>query len=626
MCGITGIVDFNSGRGASPEALARMTEVMAHRGPDDSGYHTGPCVGLGHRRLSIIDLAAGHQPMYDDEETRVIVFNGEIYNYEEIRKGLASLGVRFRTNSDTEVLLKSYARYGVECLQLLRGMFAFAIWDNSARNLFIARDRLGKKPLYYANSNGRLVFGSEIKSILAAGEIERAVNPDAVDSFLSLGYTLAPQTAIKGIYKLPAGHYLLFDDRGLTIEQYWRLHEHDRRPKLAPAEGIELVKDTLDKAVSLRMISDVPIGAYLSGGLDSSIIVGIMSKFSAKPVRTFTIGYENAPAHSELEYAKVVANHFGTDHMEIILKPRGLFDLLNKMVLHLEEPIGDQACIPLFLISKEAKNEVTVMLSGEGADEIFGGYNIYVFMRFIALYGGMPHSFRRGILNPLVRRLLDERRAEKYLEWTEKCLTERYLGAMADLSGNIREQLYSRDFSGQTSRSFQDTIESYYREVEHSRELDRMMYLDTKTWLVEDLLLKADKMTMAAAIELRTPFLDHELVELSRRLPLSSKIRGLQKKKILREAYKDFLPAITLRRSKKGFPVPLSLWFREDLNDLISEVLLSRQAVQRGYFNPRFIESMLGEQRRGKLDYSKTLWNLVVLEFWFRNFIDGTPA
>jgi asparagine synthase (glutamine-hydrolysing) len=372
------------------------------------------------------------------------------------------------------------------------------------------------------------------------------------------------------------------------------------------------------------MISDVPLGAYLSGGLDSSIIVGIMSQHSEQPVKTFTIGYENAPDHSELKYAAIVARHFKTDHREIFLKPINFFDLITKMILQLEEPIGDQACIPLFLISEEAKKEVTVMLSGEGADELFGGYNIYIIMRLIERYRSLPVSFRTTFVNPIVRAMVDKRRADKYIEWSEKDLRSRYLGDMADLSSSLKKELYAKDFLDSVNKSYLMQIKSIYDDVNGSDQLAQMQYLDIKTWLVEDLLLKADKMTMAASIELRTPFLDHHLAEFSRRLPAELKIHGFCKKYILKEAYKDMLPREIVHRGKKGFPVPLSLWFKGSLNDLIADVLLSQKAKGRGYFNTECVERMIRQQSSGAGDYSKTLWNLVALEFWHRSFIDSS--
>jgi asparagine synthase (glutamine-hydrolysing) len=626
MCGICGVVDFDPGFVPSINVIERMADCMKHRGPDDYGYHTGPHVGLGHRRLSIIDLAGGHQPIYSDDGKKVIVFNGEIYNYREIRCNLESSGARFNSNSDTEVLLKCYEKYGTDCLDHLRGMFAFAIWDSDRQALFIARDRLGKKPLYYRASENGLVFGSEIRSILAYGGLERQPDLEAIDSFLSLGYTLSPRTALKNIYKLPAGCFLVFTHSGPSVLRYWQLHTFDAQPRFESADAIAVLKETLDEAVSLRMISDVPLGAYLSGGLDSSIIVGIMSEHSQQPVKTFTIGYENAPEHSELKYAAIVAKHFKTDHREIILKPQGFFDLITKMVWHLEEPIGDQACIPLFLISEQAKKEVTVMLSGEGADELFAGYNIYVMMRLIGQYRRLPGLFRHGMVNPVIRKILDGRRAEKYIEWSEKELQSRYLGDMADLSSSLKKELYAKDFLDCIEGSYMKEIEGIYDEVRDSDDLAQMLYLDTKTWLVEDLLLKADKMTMAASIELRTPFLDHRLAEFSRRLLSDLKINRFQKKYILKEAYKEMLPKEITNRKKKGFPVPLSLWFKDNLNDLIADVLLSDRARGRGYFNTDFVRHMLKQQTTGAIDYSKTLWNLLVLELWHQAFIDSSPV
>ncbi|TAN62970.1 asparagine synthase (glutamine-hydrolyzing) [bacterium] len=623
MCGICGILNFENNDFVNQETLKRMSAAMRHRGPDEDGYYTRKNTGLAHKRLSIIDLKSGRQPIFNEDETCCIAFNGEIYNFKELRESLINRGHTLKTASDTEVIVHAYEEYGAECVKYLRGMFCFAVADFAKNTLFLARDRLGKKPVYYYYDDKRFIFASEAKSIFKSGMVKPEVNREFIDEFMSLGYVTAPHTLFKRINKLPAGSYLIIKDNEIIIKEYWFLNQH-RVTDLPLEDYKSRLSALLKEAVKYRMISDVPLGAFLSGGIDSSIIVGLMSGLSSQPVKTFSVGYEGLDDFSELKYAKEVARHFNTDHREIILSPVNFYDAIAGMAWHLDEPISDQACIPLWLMAKESKKYVTVLLSGEGSDELLAGYPIYALMRGIESYRKIPKLFRSAFTDPLIPKIFGERKGQKYLEWVNLPLEKRYLGDMADLSTWIRAKLYSKDLlNGALSSPASERIKTHYDAVREFDPLSRMQYLDVKTWLVDDLLLKADKMTMAASVELRCPFLDHELVEFTRAIPSKFKLKAGVTKYILKETFKDFLPKGIAYRKKRGFPVPLSSWFRGNLNTLISEVLLDTKSLARGYFNSSFIREIVDKQRNKTEDYSKLLWSLLVLEFWHKVFIDS---
>jgi asparagine synthase (glutamine-hydrolysing) len=623
MCGICGIFNFEKKNNVNPEIVKRMSEVIQHRGPDEDGYYVKDNIGFGHKRLSIIDLRSGQQPIFNEDKTCCIIFNGEIYNFQEIRKILENKDHIFRTLSDTEVIIHSYEEYGTECVSHFRGMFAFAIWDANKNTLFIARDRLGKKPLYYYFNDDCFIFASEVKSILQSGIIKAEVNENYIDEFLSLGYVTAPNTLFKNIKKIPPSYFLTAKDAKVTLNEYWFLNGY-QTGNLTMQEYQHRLVSLLEESVKYRLISDVPLGAFLSGGIDSSIIVGLMSSLSDRPVKTFSVGYRNQGEFSELQYAKKVAEFFATQHNEIILEPVDFYDAIPKMVWSLDEPISDQACIPLWLLAKEAKKHVTVLLSGEGSDELFAGYPIYSLMNAIDQYRRLPHWMRKYAFDPLIPKIFGERRGQKYLEWTKLALEERYLGDMADLSSFTRNRLYSEGpYDIACKNPVAGKLKIYYDAVSSSDSLSRMQYLDIKTWLVDDLLLKADKMTMAASVELRCPFLDHTFVEFSRTIPSKFKLNGTTSKYILKEAFKKFLPKEIIHRKKRGFPVPLNSWFQGDLNKLISEVLLDTKSINRGYFNAEFIREIIEKQKNKIEDYSKLLWSLLVLEFWHKVFIDA---
>ncbi|MBN1348681.1 asparagine synthase (glutamine-hydrolyzing) [candidate division KSB1 bacterium] len=622
MCGIYGMFDFHHSHKIERKQVKDVIDVMQHRGPDEDGIYTNAHIALGHKRLSIIDLSTGKQPLFNENQTLCIIFNGEIYNFKEIRRSLEAKGHRFRTNSDTESIIHAYEEYGADCVQHLRGMFAFAVWDATAKRLFLARDRLGKKPLYYYMDTERFIFASEVKSILRTGCVKPEVNSKFVDEFLSLGYIISPNTLFKNIKSLPPACSMMVENGQQFIKKYWFLDQVQVGDLSMPTYQERLAR-LLEDAVSYRMISDVPVGAFLSGGIDSSIIVGLMSKLSDQPVKTFSVGYKDLDQVNELEYARLVSRHFNTEHYEIILEPMDFYDAIPKMLWHLDEPIADQACIPLWRLSNEARRYVTVILSGEGSDELFAGYPIYILMKGIAGYRKIPEFLRSYFLDPLIPRVLGERRGEKYVEWSRLPLSKRYLGDMADLSSSLRKKLYSPEFySFSRKNSLLNRVKRHYDAVADSDMLSKMQYLDIKTWLVDNLLLKADKMTMAASIELRCPFLDHVFVEFSRRIPSNFKLRWLATKYILKKTYQGFLPKEIINRKKRGFPVPLKYWFKSDLNSVIAEILLDSSTLSRGYFNPQFIQRAIEKQRKNEEDFSKLLWSLLIFEYWHKVFID----
>jgi asparagine synthase (glutamine-hydrolysing) len=605
------------------DLINKMIQAIKHRGPDDSGYHLDNGIALGHTRLSIIDIESGHQPIYNEDKTKCIIFNGEIYNYLDLRKDLIASEHIFSTKSDTEVILHLYEEKGYECVNHLRGMFAFAIWDKQNRTLFIARDRLGIKPVYYSVGTNWLCFSSEIKSLLVSGLVKRELNLPSIDQYLALNYTIGPQTILQSIKKLMPGHYMVYHQGQIETTRYWDFH--DIRETSDPFDlCMEKMEALIEESVRIRLMSEVPLGAFLSGGVDSSVTVGVMTRLTNRPVKTFTVGYENAGEESELDYARQVAKHFNSEHHEFILNPKKFMDIVSKVVWHLDEPVAEFATIPLLLLSELAKKHVTVMLSGEGADEIFAGYPIYRLMNYIEHYRKLPAPLRRHICDPIAAAFLGNKREGKYMDWLSAPLEKRYLGNGSYFTESMRKKLYTREFEGKLdTREVQRTVASYYRRVGDRDAIRKMLYLDTKTWLPEDLLIKADKMTMAAALELRVPFLDHHLLEFATSLPSKMKATVGQSKYIFKKYAEKILPKEIVYRKKKGFPVPVRQWLREDLYDVARDILLDQKTKDRGIFNSSYVGMLFEQHACGAEDFSKNIWNLLILEMWMRIFIDG---
>jgi asparagine synthase (glutamine-hydrolysing) len=622
MCGIAGAIETAKPSRLTEPVLTRMADLIAHRGPDDQGAQIIGPAGLAHRRLSIIDLSpAGHQPMNLEEAGLTVVFNGEIYNFPELRSELEGRGIVFRTRSDTEVLLRAYEAWGVDSLQRLNGMFAFALWDHPRRRLFAARDRLGKKPLFYHQSEGRLVFASEMKAILGYGEIDREVDPVALDDFLSTGCIAAPRTILRAVRKLPPAHYLLFERDRLTIHRYWDIAFRVAEPERNEEEYAERLEELFRAAVRRRLISDVPLGAFLSGGIDSSAVVGMMAKLSDHPVKTYTIGFDEK-GYSEIEDARRIAKHFGTDHHEFEVRPSAI-SILPDLVWHFDEPFGDSSAIPTYYVSKIAVEHVKVALAGDGGDELFAGYTRYLDSLRTPPYHLIPEPLRKHVLGPIAKRLPLNApgRNRLYAAAHHVPLTPGYgLG----LFPYIKERLMTSEMKTQVALA--EEPDCGLLEDEELRSMDplsRLQYIDTKRYLPEDILTKVDRMSMAHSLEVRAPLLDYTLVEYVASIPSNFKLRDGVPKYLFRRMASKYLPPEVLRKPKQGFGVPTGSWFQQELRDHARSILLDPKSLDRGYFQRGTIQRVLDLHALGQRDYGTWIWCLLVLEQWHRLFLDA---
>ncbi|HYG08721.1 MAG TPA: asparagine synthase (glutamine-hydrolyzing) [Pyrinomonadaceae bacterium] len=647
MCGINGIAYSASAREGRVEAsdLIRMRDVITHRGPDDSGLLLDGAVGLGHRRLSIVDVRAGHQPMTNEDDSLHIIFNGEIYNHAEHRPSLEARGHRYRTHCDTETILHLYEEHGAACVEHLRGMFTFAIWDERRRELFIARDRLGVKPLYYVHrADGSLFFASEIKSLLAARGVPRPeINYRALPDYLANHGTSGAETLFAGVKRLLPGHTLLWRaDGSIRIEKYWDIHfaedaeggESSSPPeRRSDADYIAEWSELFRKSVELRLMADVPLGMFLSGGIDSSAIAAVMSGMVSAPVKTFSVAFAEREAN-ELYYARLVAERFKTDHHETIVSPEDFFGALPRLVWHEDEPLAHPSSVALYFVSRLAARHVKVVLTGEGSDEMLGGYEryyktIYNLALAPAYQKLTTESMRRALSRRIENLPLDSKVRHK-LRRTFLCLPPDIESLYFDNFAVFTRSMQNDLLTPQTRERAGDA-EPYgdmrrYFETGASRSLlNRMLYADTKTYLHE-LLMKQDQMSMAASIESRVPFLDHRLVEFTARLPQHLKLRrGWTTKYILRESMKDLLPAPILSRKKMGFPVPVGAWFRGAYRGIVDEYVLSERAAARGLFDPAYVRELAARHQAGE-NHTERLWSLVNVEIWLRQFMDGEAA
>ncbi|WP_459925909.1 asparagine synthase (glutamine-hydrolyzing) [Desulfatiferula olefinivorans] len=615
MCGIFCIHFFEKSRLVNVAMVEKATNSMAHRGPDDSGYYINGNTGLGHRRLSIIDLASGHQPMTNEDGNVVVVFNGEIYNFKEIQTDLLARGHCFHTDCDTEVIVHAYEEWGTECLKKFNGMFAFVVFDKKRQRLWIVRDRLGIKPLYYFYDKEVFICASEVKAILKTGFVKSVMNENVLDAFFSVGYVPGYQTMFKGISKVLPGHYLIIDNGDISQCEYWDFADIEQK-NVEQATFFAEIESLLLDCVEKRLVSDVPVGAFASGGLDSSVVVGMMDKLIApRSVNTFTVAYNQG--YSEKEYAQIVSDKYRTNHHVFYLEPDNFFVSLETLIRFAEEPIVEPAAIALYHISKRAREHAIVLLSGEGSDEIFGGYYLYQFMCVLdKVRRYCPDTVLR--IMPFLVPVCSKLKYQKYLDWMNTPLHERYQGTSSYMTPALKRYLYHPDFIKNQSTYLPDQFAGHFNKVKGKDPLSQMLYVDTKTWLVDDLLVKADKMTMAASIELRVPFLDYRFVEAVTSLPTQMKIRKGESKYLLKKISESFLPKEITYREKKGFPVPTNEWFQGSLMPQIEDRL--SQLKKDGWFRPQALDDMLVRQKSGKEDLSKMLMTLLVFSEWLRQY------
>lgn len=605
--------------------LGKMCASITHRGPDEQGTVVRERAALGMRRLSIIDIKTGQQPIYTEDGNLAIVFNGEIYNFKELKKELEALGHYFKTNSDTETIIHAYEEFGSDCLKKLRGMFAFAIWNFREETLFMARDRVGKKPLFYSlTENGDFVFGSELKTLLPHGQIEKKINFAALDAYLTFGYVPEEFCIFENVQKLAPGYFLVLKDGQVYTEKYWDFDYAKTRNIKTENEYIEVLREKIKDAVAVRLISEVPLGAFLSGGVDSSTIVAMMSQMSELPVKTFSIGF-NEDTFSELKYARLVAEHFGTEHHEFIVTP-DLVEIVDDLVWHFDEPFADSSALPTFMVSKMAREFVTVVLSGDGGDELFAGYARYVTDKKRSGLGNMPNWLRKGVLRRVSETLPHRARGKNYLYNISLDPIDRYIDSLSLFNGLHKKSLYSKEFQEQLDGDFgagEHCFEKIAKSVMTGNATDNLLYLDSKTYLPGDILTKVDRMSMANSLEARAPLLDHELIEFVVNIPVGLKMKGLETKYILKRAMEGIVPNEILYREKQGFGVPISEWINSQLKERMTSDLSDRKTLERGYFEKSYIQTLHNEHSSGRRDHSSALWTLWMLELWHRKFLDG---
>jgi asparagine synthase (glutamine-hydrolysing) len=636
MCGITGAIWTDPNLAVDSSVLQRMTDTLRHRGPDDVGTYTSefrlrppygamPGVALGFRRLSIIDVQGGHQPMANEDETVWVTFNGEIYNYETLRRRLEGAGHTFRTDCDTETIVHLYEDEGLECFRHLNGMFAIAIWDSRQRRLVLARDRMGQKPVVYRRECGRLLYASELKSLLEVPGVSREIDPTAIDSYLTYQYVPHPLTIFRGIKKLPPGHRAVFQDDRFNVEPYWQLERH-REIETSPDIASQRLRELLESAVQLRMRSDVPLGAFLSGGVDSSLIVALMQAQSEQPIKTFSIGFPVAE-YDETRFARQVADHLGTEHADFEVTPDAV-EILPKLVWNYDEPFADSSAIPVWYVSQMAREHVTVALSGDAGDELFAGYP-----RYRAVWLGAQLDARGPLRSflaaPVWQRLPGARqkslirRFKRFSEFLGQTPSRRYLQWIAIFNEHHRAQLYSEPFlENLPSEDPFQFLGKNWSEVGPRDPVSCASLADLTTYLPCDILSKVDIASMAHSLEVRQPFLDHRVVEYAASLPIALKFRRGRGKWLLRQAFGHLLPAEIWNRPKMGFGVPLDHWFRHELRDMAHDVLLDQTARDRGFFQHEFVAQLLQDHEAQRFDHAYRLWSLLVLELWLRRWVD----
>jgi len=625
MCGICGFIRDSEVESCDLETIKKMNQAIYHRGPDDEGYFVENNVALGVRRLSIIDLFRGHQPVYNENGMILIIFNGEIYNFKELRIDLEKRGHRFSTNTDTEVIVHLYEDFGFDCLKRLNGMFAFAIYDKTEDLLFVARDRLGIKPLHYYFNGKVFVFGSELKSLLQFPGLPREIDLKSLNKYLTFEYVPAPNTIYKNIYKLQPGHYLIFKNGRLLIKRYWNLSYKDK-PIKSKDECIEKLKWYIDDSVRKRMISDVPLGSFLSGGIDSSLITAFMTRQSSQKVKTFSVSFDDK-SFDESRYARQIASFLGTEHYEEKLTPRMLLDLVPQIMSVLDEPFADASVIPTYLLSKFTRENVIVALSGDGGDEVFAGYPTYQAHKMARYFPKMVYRIAKGVVNWLPVSDDDitfDFKAKKFISgipYTPEIRHQIWLGSFEPFqkrklfSAEVRRCLKSDDEFDILFRSLRGCDADNY--------LEKVLWLDMHFYLQDNMLLKVDRTSMANSLEVRVPYLDHRLVEFVCGLPANMKLNGLTTKYILKKTAKDMLPDEIINRAKKGFGVPVAKWVKNELKDFILDILDVKKIKKEGIFNPKFIGDLLEDHFNGTKDNRKLIWTLAIFELWRTIWIEG---
>jgi asparagine synthase (glutamine-hydrolysing) len=625
MCGFAAWFDPEGGRPAR-EWLAAAAGLLTHRGPDDAGLLTDAGVGFAFRRLSIVDLATGHQPLSNEDGTLWIVYNGEVYNHEELRRDLEARGHRYRTRSDTETVVHAYEEWGEGCVERLRGMFAFALWDRKRARLFVARDRLGIKPLYWTRAGRAFVCASEIKALFAFPGVRRAAALPGVVEHLTLRYVASPATLFEGIEKLPPAHHMTVDAHGATTHRYWDVDWEPKLP-LREDEALAELESRLTESVRLRLMSDVPLGALLSGGVDSSLVTAVAARLIPRPVQTFSVGFDGPGPYSELPFARAVARHLGTEHREIVVGAADVARELPHLAWHQDEPVSEPAAIPTYLVSRLARETVTVVLTGEGGDELFAGYPKYAFDPLARRVAALPGPLRSLLLDQGADRLPFRFRKLQVVARSARFRAEpeRLAAWFAGFAGTERAQLLSpalRAHDHVAAASFARALGV----TRARRPLDRMLDVDRRLWLPDDLLMKMDKMSMAASVEARVPLLDHPLVEWAARLPARFKVRGAEGKRLLKRLARRMVPREVVDRPKVGFTVPLAPWFRGPLRELLADTLLSPTARARGYYDEDTLRRYVADHLEGRRDRSRELWTLLTLELWHRTYIDRVPS
>jgi asparagine synthase (glutamine-hydrolysing) len=624
MCGIAGKLYFDPKKQIDAHQIKKMTDLIAHRGPDDDGVFIDGCIGLGNRRLAIVDLSpAGHMPMSDGSKKIWITYNGEIYNFLELKTELEKLGVKFHSHTDTEVIIELYKKHGTDCLKFLRGMFAFAIWDSEKKTLFAARDRIGKKPFKYYLDSHCFIFASELKSIFANSEVKKEPDPEAIDEYLTYQYVPHPKTGFKNIYKLEPGHFIVIQNGKLEKHKYWDL-DYKAQENLSEAEWKRQIENKLTESIKLRLISDVPLGAHLSGGIDSSVVVALMAKISSTPVKTFSIGFQESD-YNELPFARMVAQKYKTDHQEFIVEPNAI-NILPKLAYHYEEPYADSSALPTWYLSELTRKHVTVALNGDGGDENFAGYSRYNAMKLYKLLAMIPAKNALAEVNRMLygaTTLKIFRKGQRFLSSYSGKPVDFYRNIIDYLDQKDKDQIYTDDFKhGVAHSSWNSFIDQYYNSNHASNWLDKILYTDIKTYLPDDLLVKVDIASMAHSVEVRSPFLDHEFMEMTARIPSDLKLKGKNKKYILKQLAYDLLPRECIDRPKQGFGVPLEHWFRGNLYDYLQTNLLDEKFIRLGWFKRPGIQKLIDDHKSHKQNNANQLWALLMLRTWYQTWFE----